>query len=56
MIAKRLLKLAVVFLFAGVNTSDILSAYIQTVYSLRLLDPSGVLMENVCQPVRQYLR
>uniref|UniRef100_A0A915JKX8 Anaphase-promoting complex subunit 2 TPR repeats domain-containing protein n=1 Tax=Romanomermis culicivorax TaxID=13658 RepID=A0A915JKX8_ROMCU len=43
-------------LHPGVNTADILTAYIQTVKTLRSIDPSGVLMDNVCAPIRQYLR
>ena len=40
----------------GVNTADILTAYISAIRALRMLDPSGVLLELVCDPVRKYLR
>ena len=43
-------------LHLGVNTTDILTAYIQGIRALRVLDPSGVLLEIVCEPVRKYLR
>ena len=40
----------------GVNTADILTAYISGIRALRVLDPTGVLLELVCEPVRTYLR
>uniref|UniRef100_A0A914UZ69 Anaphase-promoting complex subunit 2 n=1 Tax=Plectus sambesii TaxID=2011161 RepID=A0A914UZ69_9BILA len=43
-------------LHIGVNTDDVLNAYTSAVKSLRILDPSGVIMQAVCQPIRQYLR
>ncbi|XP_025096044.1 LOW QUALITY PROTEIN: anaphase-promoting complex subunit 2-like [Pomacea canaliculata] len=43
-------------LHPGVNTSDILTAYISAIRSLRVLDPAGVILELVCEPVRKYLR
>lgn len=43
-------------LHLGVNTADILTAYIAAIKSLRLLDPTGVVLEIVCEPVRAYLR
>jgi hypothetical protein len=42
--------------FSGVNTSDILTAYIAAIRALRVLDPAGVILELVCHPVRKYLR
>ena len=42
--------------FLGVNTNDILTAYISAIRSLRVLDPAGVLLDLVCLPVRTYLR
>ena len=39
----------------GVNTSDILTAYIAAIRALRILDPVGVILELVCDPVRKYL-
>uniref|UniRef100_A0A1B6GF83 Anaphase-promoting complex subunit 2 n=3 Tax=Cuerna arida TaxID=1464854 RepID=A0A1B6GF83_9HEMI len=43
-------------LHPGVNTPDILTAYIAAIRALRQLDPTGVLLEMVTQPVRHYLR
>lgn len=43
-------------LHPGVNTPDILTAYISTIRTLRYLDPSGVILETVTKPVRHYLR
>ena len=43
-------------LHVGVNTTDILTAYIAAIRSLRALDPSGVILEVVSEPVRKYLR
>ncbi|KAM3962548.1 anaphase promoting complex subunit morula [Aphomia sociella] len=40
----------------GVNTTDILTAYISTIRALRHLDPSGVILDTVTKPVRSYLR
>ena len=40
----------------GVNTSEVLTAYIAAIQALRSLDPSGVLLELICEPVRRYLR
>lgn len=43
-------------LHPGVNTSDILTAYVSAIKALMSLDPSGVMMENVCEPLKKYLR
>ncbi|XP_026461235.1 anaphase-promoting complex subunit 2-like [Ctenocephalides felis] len=43
-------------LHPGANTPDILTAYISAIKALRHLDPSGVLLETITEPVRQYLR
>ncbi|XP_022094921.1 anaphase-promoting complex subunit 2-like [Acanthaster planci] len=43
-------------LHPGVNTDDILTQYISSIRALRVLDPSGIILELVCQPVRKYLR
>ncbi|EGD78910.1 hypothetical protein PTSG_01885 [Salpingoeca rosetta] len=43
-------------LHPGPQTSDIINQYISTVKTLRTLDPSGVLLELVCSPVREYLK
>ena len=40
----------------GANTSDIITQYISSVRSLKLLDPTGVVLERVCEPVKAYLR
>jgi hypothetical protein len=42
-------------LHPGVNTADIITQYVSAVKALRLLDPSGVVLEKVCSPVREYL-
>ncbi|KAI5643127.1 cullin family domain-containing protein [Phthorimaea operculella] len=43
-------------LHPGVNTPDILTAYVSTIRALRHLDTSGVILETVTKPVRNYLR
>jgi hypothetical protein len=43
-------------LHPGANTVDILITYVAAIRALRLLDPSGVLLDTVTTPVRQYLR
>lgn len=43
-------------LHPGVNTAVILTAYINAIKSLRLLEPAGVILELVCEPVGRYLR
>lgn len=43
-------------LHPGVSTPDILTAYIAAIRSMKVLDPSGLLLETVTQPVHQYLR
>ncbi|XP_060520265.1 anaphase-promoting complex subunit 2 [Cylas formicarius] len=43
-------------LHPGVSTADVLTAYVATIRSLRVLDPSGLLLEMVTQPIHQYLR
>ena len=42
--------------FSGVTTADILTAYVQSIQALRVLDPSCVILEIVTEPVKQYLR
>jgi len=37
---------------AGVNTSDVLEAYVATVRALKYIDPSGILVQLVTPPVR----
>lgn len=44
-------------LFAvGVNTCDIITLYISAIKALRVLDPSMVILEVACEPIRRYLR
>jgi len=43
-------------LHPGVDTNDILTAYVSAIRALHVLDPSGVLLDAVCDPVRKYLR
>ncbi|KAI1305868.1 Anaphase-promoting complex subunit 2 [Halotydeus destructor] len=43
-------------LHPGVATNDILTAYIQTIKALRLLDPAGVILQLVCDPIKNYLK
>lgn len=43
-------------LHPGVNTPDILTAYISTIKALRYIDPTGVILETVTKPVKNYLR
>ena len=41
---------------AGVNTCDIITLYISAIKALRVLDPSRVVLEVACEPIRRYLR
>jgi hypothetical protein len=41
---------------SGVHTSDILTVYISAIKALRDLDPSMVILQVACQPIRKYLR
>ncbi|KAK1333947.1 hypothetical protein QTO34_004945 [Cnephaeus nilssonii] len=43
-------------LHPGVNTCDIITLYISAIKALRVLDPSMVILEVACEPVRRYLR
>lgn len=43
-------------LHAGAATADILTQYVSTIKALRELDPSGLLLEAVSEPLRAYLR
>lgn len=43
-------------LHQGVSTPDILTAFIAAIRALRRLDPTGVLLDTVTEPVRKYLR
>ncbi|KAJ3681820.1 hypothetical protein LUZ60_014393 [Juncus effusus] len=43
-------------LTAGASTNDILHQYVSTIKSLRTIDPAGVFLESVGEPIREYLR
>lgn len=43
-------------LHPGVHTADILTVYISAIKALRELDPSMVILQVACQPIRKYLR
>uniref|UniRef100_A0A8C6UCI6 Anaphase-promoting complex subunit 2 n=1 Tax=Neogobius melanostomus TaxID=47308 RepID=A0A8C6UCI6_9GOBI len=43
-------------LHPGVHTGDILTVYISAIKALRELDPSMVILQVACQPIRKYLR
>ncbi|TIB40487.1 hypothetical protein E3P86_00658 [Wallemia ichthyophaga] len=43
-------------LHAGASTNLILTQYISTIKSLLIIDPSGVLLSSVAEPIRKYLR
>lgn len=43
-------------LHPGVGTSEIIDAYITSIKALRLLDPQGIILQIVCDPVRNYLK
>lgn len=41
---------------AGTVTSEILLQYVNLIKTLRILDPTGVVLERVSEPIRSYLR
>ena len=43
-------------LHPGADTKDILLQYVQTIRCLRIIDPPGVLLFKVADPIRRYLR
>ncbi|XP_004301508.1 PREDICTED: anaphase-promoting complex subunit 2-like [Fragaria vesca subsp. vesca] len=43
-------------LTAGASTNDILHQYVSTIKALRTIDPAGVFLEAVGEPIRDYLR
>ncbi|KAI3983153.1 hypothetical protein MKX01_030875 [Papaver californicum] len=43
-------------LTAGASTNDILHQYVSTIKALRIIDPTGVFLEAVGEPIRDYLR
>eukprot|EP01135_Chromosphaera_perkinsii_P010821 Nk52_evm16s2241 gene=Nk52_evmTU16s2241 len=43
-------------LHPGANTVDIITQYISAIKSLRIVDPEAIVLNVVCEPVREYLR
>lgn len=43
-------------LHPGADTKDILTQYVSMIRCLRIIDPPGVLLHKVADPVRRYLR
>lgn len=43
-------------LHPGVDTSDIINGYVATIKSMRHLEKSGILLQTVTEPVKEYLR
>ncbi|KAK2969035.1 hypothetical protein RJ640_007900 [Escallonia rubra] len=43
-------------LTAGASTNDILLQYVSTIKALRTIDPAGVFLEAVGEPIREYLK
>lgn len=43
-------------LTAGASTNDILHQYVSTIKALRMIDPAGVFLEAVGEPIREYLK
>lgn len=43
-------------LHPGAETKDVITQYISTIRVLRILDPQGVLLHKVADPIRQHLR
>ena len=43
-------------LTAGASINDILHQYVSTIKALRTIDPAGVFLEAVGEPIRDYLR
>ncbi|KAL5285967.1 ANAPC2 family protein [Megaselia abdita] len=43
-------------LHPGVNTMDILTAYVAAIKAIRHLDNSGIILETVTEPVKEYLK
>jgi anaphase-promoting complex subunit 2 len=40
----------------GAKTADIIDQYISTIHGMLLIQPSGLMLEKIAQPIRQYLR
>jgi anaphase-promoting complex subunit 2 len=43
-------------LHPGAETKDVITQYISTIRCLRILDPPGVLLHKVAEPIRRHLR
>jgi len=43
-------------LHPGADTKDILAQYVSIIRCLRFIDPPGVLLHKVADPIRKYLR
>ncbi|XP_058836791.1 anaphase-promoting complex subunit 2 [Topomyia yanbarensis] len=43
-------------LHPGVDTPDILTGYVAAIKTLRHLDPTGVLLQTITEPIKEYLR
>lgn len=43
-------------LHPGVDTSDIITGYVSTIKTMRHLEKSGILLQTVTEPVKEYLR
>lgn len=43
-------------LHPGADTKDIIAQYVSIIRCLRLVDPPGVLLFKVADPIRRYLR
>lgn len=43
-------------LHAGVKTKDILTGYVASIKAIRHLDSSGVLLETITEPIKNYMR
>ena len=43
-------------LHPGANTSQIIDIYVATIKTLKILDPTGILLESISEPIKDYLR
>jgi len=43
-------------LHPGAETKDVIAQYVSTIRCLRILDPLGVLLHNIADPIRRHLR
>ncbi|GAA5869819.1 hypothetical protein JCM3774_000505 [Rhodotorula dairenensis] len=56
LVARLRAQLSERLLHPGVDTKDVITTYISTIRCLRIVDPAGVLLSRVADPIRQYLR